>query len=171
MNETCYTCTIFHHKKNSNRNPCGHPIWILCNDHNLTKGQHSNWFVARDGKSCKLGTHVPGDCGTIWCRIHTNKAKEGRYIHFKGKYMHMLTACCKLSSLNNAVWAFRWYTCHFATVCLTVGFDTVCFRNMVGDCFDMLYSSKPVFKAYQCHTYIPIKLDILSSTEDFYSSK
>ena len=41
---------------------------------------------------------------------------------------------------------------------MTVDFDTVGFRNMVGDCFDMLTAGKPVFKAYQCNITIPTKL-------------
>ena len=37
------------------------------------------WFGAGDGKSCKLDTNV-GDCGTILCKINSNKAKDDRDI-------------------------------------------------------------------------------------------
>ena len=77
-----------------------------------------------------------------------------------------LLNCC-----YNAGWALKCYTRNFANVRLTVDLDTVCFRNMVGDCFDMFTSGKPVFKAYQCHITIPTKLTIPPRTEDFYFSK
>ena len=55
------------------------------------------------------------------------------------------------SPLHNADRALKGYTLYFANTRLTVDFDTVGFRNMVGDCFDMLTAGKPVFKAYQCN--------------------
>ena len=50
-------------------------------------------------------------------------------------------------------------------------FDTVCLRNMAGDCFDMFDSGKPVFRAYQCHITIPTKLTIPPRTKNLYFSK
>ena len=52
---------------------------------------HINSFGAEYGKSCKLSKHVPGDCGTIWCEIHSKKAKDGRDMNSKLMYMHMYT--------------------------------------------------------------------------------
>ena len=73
--------------------------------------------------------------------------------------------------LHNAGWALKGYTHYFANTRLTVDFDTVGFRNMVGECFDMLTAGKPVFKAYQCHITIATKLTIPPRTKDFYFSK
>ena len=50
---------------------------------NLTKPSNSSG--ARDGDRCYLGTPVRGDCGTIWCKTHINKAIDGIDIHFKVK--------------------------------------------------------------------------------------
>ena len=70
---------------------------------------------------------------------------------------------CELQPLYNAGWALKRYTHNFANIRLTVDFDTLCCRNMVGDCL--------IFKAYQCHVTIPTKLTIPPHTEDFYFSK
>ena len=59
----------------------------------------------------------------------------------------------------------------FATFRFERVFEPVCYINMVGDCFDMLISGKPVFKASQCHITLPTKLPIPPLTENLYFSK
>ena len=52
------------HEQLSNCNPYGQIIWTSCNGYNLTTG-------AGDGNNCKLGKHVPGDCGVQFIAINT----------------------------------------------------------------------------------------------------
>ena len=150
MHETCNTCTILLDEPLSNRNPYCQNIGIFSSDHNLTEGQHSNWVDTGGGKSCKLGTHVPGDCGTIWCYIHSNKAEDGIDTYFKGKYMHMLYSSDRPAARDVRTVgrqqtprsSAKRYTRQFATFRFERDFEPVCYINMVGDCFDMLISGQ-----------------------------
>ena len=94
--------------------------------------------------------------------IFEKKKDERNWIHL----FEVAFSCV----LSNAGWALKRYTRHFTNICLTMDFDTVCFRNVVGDCFDMLSYGKPVFEAYQCHITIPTKLTIPPRMEDLYFS-
>ena len=51
---------------------------------------------------------------------------------------------CKPRPLYNTGWALKRYTRNFANIRLTVDLGAVCFSNMVGDCFEMITSGKPV---------------------------
>ena len=68
------------------------PFGMMNNFHSLTdiltKHPHSDTFGEVNGKSCKLGTHVPGDCGTIWCEIRSNKAKDGKDVVLRWTHDH-----------------------------------------------------------------------------------
>ena len=62
----------------------------------LDQTPHIKCFGVEADKSCKLGTHVPGYCGTIWWSIHSSKSKDGGDLHGKAKYVHFGCICLKL---------------------------------------------------------------------------